>query len=211
MAEYKKYVLKRGCELIINDNVKSNILPLIYYFTNDTRFFKCSNVHGEEFIYNGKAKQSIPSFKKGILIIGNYGNGKTSSMKIFQQIFSRLDNLKFRSYPANEIIDLYECVSTSQEKANFWYLMKKDVIHFGDVKTERIANNYGSVNIFKDIIEKREERDLKTYMDCNFRETKPGDLKDALLEFGQMYGSRVFDRLFKMFNVIEFKGSSFRK
>ena len=211
MAEYKKYVLKRGCELIINDNVKSNILPLIYYFTNDTRFFKCSNVHGEEFIYNGKAKQSIPSFKKGILIIGNYGNGKTSSMKIFQQIFSRLDNLKFRSYPANEIIDLYECVSTSQEKANFWYLMKKDVIHFGDVKTERIANNYGSVNIFKDIIEKREERDLKTYMDCNFRETKPGDLKDALLEFGQLYGSRVFDRVFKMFNVIEFKGSSFRK
>jgi len=89
--------------------------------------------------------------------------------------------------------------------------MNQGVIYYDDVKTERIASNYGMTNLFKDIIEKREVRKLKTYITCNFKEDQPGNIPAALLEFGEKYGSRVFDRLFSMFNIIEFKGKSFRR
>lgn len=198
-------------EFIKSDDTKGNITPLIYYFTKDERFFKCKNVIGREFNFNGKIKQSIPSFDKGLLIIGNNGNGKSSTMFILHKIFSPFTNLKFRRHIANDVIDQYEACYTSEEKNQFWYIVNKGVAYYDDVKTERKASNYGTVNIFKDVIEKREVRDLKTHITCNFKESDPNDIEKALLEFGEKYGSRVFDRLFKMFNIVIFTGRSFRK
>ena len=198
-------------KFVKNIETKNNILPLIYYFTKDARFFNCKNVVDHEFNYSGKIKQSIPSFEKGLLIIGNFGNGKSSSMNVFHRIFSRLDNLKFRQYSANDVIESYENCATPDEKRSFWFQHNKGVIYYDDVRTERIASNYGKTNLFKDIIEKREVRNLKTYITCNFKTGSPGDVKEALIEFAEKYENRVFDRLFSMFNIIIFTGGSFRK
>ena len=211
LTQYSEYIKKNSNnELIVNNESRSNILPLVYYFTKDDRFFKCENIV-QSFNYDGSIKTSEPSFDKGLLIVGGYGNGKTSIMNVFHRLFSRFDNLKFRSHNANDIVEMYELCDNADSKYSFWHRLNKDIIYFDDIKTERIASNYGKLNLFKDIIEKREIRNLKTFITCNYRESKHGDINDAILEFGELYGSRVFDRVFKMFNIIEFKGKSFRK
>ena len=61
----------------ISEFTIKNLEPIIYYFSKDERFFEC---------YNLKKEFSVPSFDKGLLIIGNFGNGKTSTMKVFENI-----------------------------------------------------------------------------------------------------------------------------
>jgi len=198
-------------KFVRNDDSKNNILPLIYYFTKDKRFFNCSNIIDDKVNINGREKQSVPSFDKGLLIIGNFGNGKSSSMDVFHRIFSKYDNLKFGKYPANDVVEYYEGCDYPEDKRMFWERMSKPVIYFDDVKTERIASNYGKANMFKDVIEKREVRKLKTHITCNFKPGHPDSINDALIEFAEKYGSRVFDRLFSMFNILIFTGGSFRR
>jgi len=185
------------------DNVKT----ILYYFAKDQRFFKsdrlCKNDKGNYF--------SDPSFDKGLLIIGNYGNGKTSTMKTLKSLFDGTP-LVFKSYSANRVVTTFESYNNGSERTEYINRTKTKAAYFDDIKTEKDASNYGKHNLFKDIIEERYLNKAKTYITCNFRETDTkGEIKDALIEFNDRYGPRVFDRLFEMFNIIEFKGSSLRK
>jgi DNA replication protein DnaC len=184
-----------------------NINTILLYFSRDERFFKsdrlCKNDKGNYF--------SEPSFDKGLLIIGGYGNGKTSTMKTLKSLFDGTP-LTFKSYTANRIVTTFEGFSNGSERTDFINRTKTKVAYFDDVKTEKDASNYGKHNLFKDILEERYTAKAKTYITCNFRETDTeGNIKDSLLEFNEKYGPRVFDRLFEMFNIIEFKGASLRK
>jgi DNA replication protein DnaC len=184
-----------------------NVKTILYYFSRDERFFKsdrlCKNDKGNYF--------SEPSFEKGLLIIGGYGNGKTSTMKTLKSLFDGTP-LTFKSYTANRIVTTFESYSNGSERTEYMNRTKTKVAYFDDVKTEKDASNYGKHNLFKDILEERYTAKAKTYITCNFRETDTeGNIKDALHEFNEKYGPRVFDRLFEMFNIIEFKGASLRK
>lgn len=179
----------------------SNLEPVMYYFAKDERFFKCENL----------TKISNPSFDKGLLIVGGFGNGKTTIMRTFEALFKTVKNYSFKSYSANEVVVMFEKCHEDIDRVEFENIMFKGVRYFDDVKTERIASNYGKVNIFKDIIETRYDRGNKTYITCNYVENNHGNLEMALSEFGEKYGGRVFDRIYEMFNIIEFKGKSFRK
>jgi len=191
-----------GKKLQIVPNVTiENLEPLIYYFAKDERFFKCKNL----------SNITDPSFDKGLLIIGPFGNGKTSTMKVFEEIFRGISGIGFRGFSANEVVGMFEKCSSETDKTDFENLMYKGTRYFDDVKTERIASNYGKANLFKEIIEERYNRKVKTHITCNFKEGYQGDIEMALAEFGEKYGARVDDRMFEMFNVIEFKGKSFRK
>ncbi|OHT44456.1 P-loop NTPase family protein [Flavobacterium tructae] len=181
-----------------------NLEPLIYYFSKDERFFSCDNL----------SDISQPSFDKGLLIIGNYGNGKTSTMKVFESIFRGIPKVGFKSYSANEAVIMFEkCTGENADnlrlefEKTMWYGIK----NFDDLKTERIASNYGKVNIFKEILEERYRLKSKTFLVCNFKEGYEDDLQAAVDEIGEKYGGRVWDRVYEMFNIIEFKGKSFRK
>ena len=58
------------------------------------------------------------------------------------------------------------------------------MLHIDDVKKERKASNYGTVEIIRDILEKRYDKKIKTFITCNNRESdKEGNLKDALIVF----------------------------
>lgn len=178
-----------------------NIEPLIYYFSKDKRFFQCENL----------LRITEPSFDKGVLIVGSFGNGKTSTMKVFEKIFKGIPGIGFKSFSANEVVVKFEKCSSDEDRNEFESLMYKGIRNFDDVKTERIASNYGKVNLFKDIIEERYNRNSKTHITCNFKEGYQGNVEMALAEFGEKYGARVDDRMFEMFNIIVFKGKSFRK
>ena len=183
-----------------------NIKPLIYYFIGDKENFKrCKNV----------SLVSQPSLEKGLLIIGGYGNGKSSTMNALDSAL-RKSNITFKGYSANEVVKMYEtCGADPQQnirdKDEFWKTMLSGVKYFDDVLTERIANNYGKINLFNDIIQERYKRKLRTYISCNFKDEFPEDVSEGLAQFGEKYSSQVYDRLFEMFNVVVFKGKSFRK
>lgn len=179
-----------------------NLEPLIYYFAKDDRFFECENLNKE---------LSVPSFDKGLLIIGNFGNGKTSTMKVFEKIFKGIPGVGFKGYSANEVVTMFEKCSSDLARDEFENQIWKGIKYFDDLKTERIASNYGKVNIFKEIIEERYNRKAKTHVTCNYKKDFPEDLIAALDEFEDKYEGRVYDRLFEMYNIIEFKGKSFRK
>lgn len=188
-----------------------NLKVITYYFAKDPKFFKSPHLV-TEFDFGGKIKRSKPSFEKGLLIIGNFGNGKTSVMRAFANSFRGIKGWFFKQHNANSVVDLYEACETGKDKDGFWKLMLRERVSFDDVKTERIANNYGKVNLFKDIIEKRYFQGLfETFILTNYKEGAPESVEMALLEFGEKYGSRAFDRLFEMFNIVKFKGKSFRE
>ncbi len=181
-----------------------NLEPIIYYFSKDKRFFECENL----------SKLSEPSFDKGLLIIGTYGNGKTSTMKVFEHIFKGISGITFKGYSANEAVLMFEkCTGDNAEalRTEFQQTMYRGTRYFDDLKTERIASNFGKVNIFKEILEERYNKKSKTFITCNYKDGFDGDLEIATDEFGEKYGARVYDRIFEMFNIIEFKGKSFRK
>lgn len=194
------FVKNTSEKFIVNDETLANIKPLMYYFMEDPAFFECVNL----------SHISQPSFNKGLLIVGNYGNGKTSTMMAFERVFKEHTGYSFKSYSANEVVEMYER-TTNEDRGIFYQKMDSGKRYFDDVKTEKEASNFGKVNLFKEILETRERLNRKTYITCNFKKGFPEDVNAALDEFEEKYGERVYDRIFKMFNIIVFKGKSFRR
>jgi len=184
-----------------NEDYLDNIKVVLYYFAKDEAFFECKNL----------STLSKPSFKKGLLIVGSYGNGKTSTMKVLRALFEHTP-ISFKAFTANRIVTRFEETNDNRERHGFMTTTKTGRAYFDDVKTEKEASNYGKHNLMKDIIEERYNQKLKTYITCNYvDEDDAENLVDALQEFHVKYGPRVYDRIFQMFNIIEFKGKSLRK
>ncbi len=191
-----------GREFIQTPETLENIKILFYYFLGDEKnFLKCKNIH----------PSSNPSLKKGLLVIGDFGCGKSSMFWAFEKALKNVKGANFKGYTANQIVSDFERCTNMADKDLFYETMFKGTRYFDDVKTERIANNYGKADLLKDILETRNRNRVQTYITCNFASGKVGDVPAALLEFKTRYGERVYDRLFQDFNIIEFKGDSFRK
>ena len=165
-------------------------------------FFECEALSKE---YNE------PSFEKGLLLIGNYGNGKTSIMTALNSVFVRWNySCRFKIVNSQDMVAEWETLKGQTEKQNFYdkYLCK--VLMIDDVKKERKASNYGISEVVGDILTMRYNKRLKTHITCNYPPgDKSQDLRNGLLEFSR-YGEHYYDRLFEQFNIIEFKGKSKR-
>ncbi|QQV91470.1 DNA replication protein [Tenacibaculum phage Gundel_1] len=197
----REYFKQNKVKYSTEDVYLENLKPLIYYFIGDfENFKKCKHL----------SKISEASFNKGILMIGGYGNGKTSTMKAFEAVLKNT-NVIFKGYSANELVTLYEGCQNPLDKQEFQRISVKGTRYFDDVLTERMASNYGKSNLIKDILEERYNKNLRTYASINHKEGFGQDIKKSIEQIGEKYGPRVYDRIFDMFNVIEFKGSSFRK
>jgi len=206
----KAFKAETGSDFIENKATLSNIEPIIKYFSGDTTFKECKALRSD---------LSKPSFKKGLLIVGFFGNGKSSIMKVLSKSmrYYRMP-IQFGFYNMHDLVIKYETLGSAEksaeaDKRHFYDMIcDKYPICLDDVKKERIANYYGKANLVKDIIEKRYDKNARTYITCNYRENDTeGNIDDALIEFGEKYGSHIYDRLFEMFNIIQFTGKSYRK
>lgn len=186
--------------VMFNPERIDDIRPVLLYFCKDERFFECKNL----------SNLSKPSFDKGLLIIGSYGNGKTSSMKVLTALFKNTP-LSFKSYTANKIVSTFEGLSKAEDRHAYIEKTKIGDCYFDDVKAEKDASNYGKFNLMREILDARSNHNGKTYITANYKERdSTQSLKIALQEFSERYGERVDDRLYKEVNIIEFHGTSLR-
>lgn len=203
-----------------SDTLK-NLEPVLKYFAKNDTFFQCERLHT---IIDGV--QLKPSFEKGLLIIGNYGNGKSTMMKAFELLFNhnakiavdkKWENakewvsLRFKIANCHDIVTEFEACKKPEEKENFYKKYSTFRYSFDDIKKEKIASNYGLTNVMQAIFEKRYDARKLTFGTCNYPENEPNNLSKALEEFGSKYGGHIYDRIFQQYNIIEFKGTSFRK
>lgn len=211
---------------------KKLVFTLLYYFFYKDNFFKSPLLNT---FFNK------PSFKKGLMIFGGYGCGKTSVFKAFHKLFFDARNepyimvkdidgdevhlkrykVYFIYHTANDVVEEYELIDSRKKEhqlAHFWQNLKAPDIYFDDVMTERQASNFGKVEIFKDVFEKRDSNKLRTFCSLNYAEIvdatgskKFGTIKETLYEFRKKYGPRNYDRVFSNYNIIELTGKSLRK
>ena len=204
-----------------NGEAKVLAVTLLYYFFKSQSFYKSPLLN---------QTISKPDLKKGLLVVGGTGCGKTSTFKaIHSMLFTGCTTpVKFihdingalqpitRYKPlfglstCNDVVSEYEGLNTAEEKTNFWKKYTKGTRYFDDLTTEREASNYGKVNLFQEMFEKRSIDLPKTIATMNYHD-QSGSLKKTLDYLGENYGFRVHDRLFQMFNIIELKGTSLRK
>lgn len=211
----------QGKAFIQTPETLANIEPIIKYFVKDESFSQCQNLVTS---FNGKSL--VLSFDKGLLIIGDYGNGKTSILTCLETAFKEIylqalnenwdnvkdwNDLRFSGAKSHQIVTEFETLENHEARDNFYKKYSSFRFYFDDVKKEKIASNYGKTEIIKEIIEKRYDKKAKLHITCNYKEGYPNDLQEALYEFGDRYGGHIYDRLFEMFNIIEFKGKSFRQ
>ncbi len=199
------------------------------YFIGNKSFYKspllCKNENGDF--------KSQPDLSKGLMIIGSYGIGKTSIIETFHNIFKYARNNEFhiknkagefellRWYEiyfsfctTNDVVSEFEGIKRNEHSDEdyvwdqFWKKHSKGFRYYDDVMTEKVASNFGKVELFKQIFEKRYSNRAKTIVSLNYE----GDTVDTTLEaFAKRYGERNYDRLFEMYNIIELKGESLRK
>lgn len=210
-----------GYDFILNQETIKNLEVVLKYFLKDEGFYKCDNL-----LKNIDGVDLVPDFNKGLLIIGNYGNGKSTMLKCFEYFFKHNYNiaytkhwdnfqdwnyLRFKIVSCHEVVSEFECLQNPNDKDSFYKNYSGFKYGFDDIKKEKIASNFGLTNVMQTILEKRYDNRSKTFITMNFDDNYPNNLSKALDEMGSKYGNHIYDRIFEMFNIIEFKGKSFRK
>jgi DNA replication protein DnaC len=176
----------------VRDKVYEVIVKnLCCYFARDTRF------RGD--------------LDRGLLLMGKIGSGKTTLMKFFAQN----QNHSFRVV---SILDLSFDYKMSGESGVSAYIknfskypncfgQSVNGYCFDELGTEEVpARHFGeSKNIFSEILQIRyQNKHLTPFNSTHVTTNKNGK------ELDDLYGSRAFDRMKEMFNVINFNNESFR-
>lgn len=191
-----QFQFNEGKELRVNES-NSEVLRLItQYFAKNKEF---------ENFKDKKVALNRMDLRKGLLIIGGVGCGKTSMMRTFQSIGQRIMQKRndsfmyFQMISCNSLVREFEGLE-QREKEWFFERNLKGVKYFDDFGTEGDASNFGKVNLMKNILEERYLKGKKCHLSTNL----------MLEEIEEKYGFRVYDRIKEMFNVIVMSGESFR-
>ena len=191
VKEAEEYYGRENRDFVIDENNQNYLNMICKYFSKDIEF---------ETIHRGE-------LRKGLLIIGNPGTGKSSSLKIIQMI-SKNYGLKSLWFPIVETKKVVEKFNVEKNKDSIIENYSIGNFCFDDLGSENEANNihvWGSKeDIFIRILENRYDefiaKNTKTFITTNL----------SLLQIEKRYGSRVRDRFVSMFNLIELNGTSRR-
>ncbi|UMB59228.1 hypothetical protein MHL31_09055 [Lutibacter sp. A80] len=185
--EAEIYFGNLGRYFIIDENNKDYLNYLCHYFAESLDFEK--KFGGE--------------LRKGLMVTGKLGTGKSSSFDIVQNISKKhkFTSLWFAKRSANEIVTKY---NESPLKDSIIRDASRGKLYFDDLGAEKEASNFGKEDIFVRIFELRyeafKEKGTKTFISTNY----------SIYDIKKRYGIRLYDRFKEMFNLIELNGESRR-
>lgn len=200
------FKLLNSKEFVITDDSKNFVFTILYYFLQKENFYKSPQIY--------KYEQCEISLKKGLIVFGGFGIGKTVIMKTIVSLIEKISiNSRTISVRLHNTIEIVEEFENSDSMTRNYVISRysKGFRVFDDLKNEREVSNFGKVDLFKEILYKRcERKNYRTILLCNYDSEYPNDMHQAIESFDR-YGDRNFDRLFEAFNFIEFKGKSNRR
>lgn len=179
------------------------------------------NIDGEEEMYynlldyfRGYESGKLDT-RKGLLICGDVGTGKTLCMKVFQKITNRFGMVTtrhiIRDYFAakipSSVMDKYGRLSFVHSAGGTIDKKKPTAWCFDDFGLESVSvKNYGNEqNILEEIMLDRYEM----WVSCRMKTYVTTNLDVDMIE--QHYGTRVRDRFRETMNLIRITGKSKRK
>jgi len=171
-----------GKQLILHDNNKNLIKALCYFVSEDERL---------------ESELGL-SFKKGLLIRGVSGLGKTHLVKCIEK--NELNPIK--------IISMIEVADEIKMEGEYQINQGNcRIIYLDDVGTEEATiNHYGTkINFFKNFIEMVYLRNVEKGFGKLIISTN-----NSFAEIEEKYGFRVRSRVKDMFNIIDIKGEDMR-
>lgn len=204
------YKIKTGHEFNSKANdgeAKHLVYTLIYYFQNCDQFFK------SPLLYSPSGCK--PSLSKGLCIFGGFGVGKSITLQVLKDVYTHFfpQNVIFKFILASEIVQEYETCEDS-ELSDFFKKYQNAFLVIDDVKQERDANRFGKINLLKEILFQRlEKQNTTTILLCNYGTQKnPNDRNiDNCIEDFNKYDNRIVDRLYGRMNFLQMHGKSLRK
>lgn len=202
----KEYFIQNKVKYSLENEYLENLKPILYYFLGDLEnFLKCNNLYQNE-----KCK---PSLSKGLLIVGNFGNGKTSTLKAFSEV-TKGTKKYFKVIGTKEAVTKYSFLKEDNYNQELFYkdLIKTNFL-FDDLLKEEKASSYGTLNLIEQVLEGKYREKKIAHGTLNYKENSSGvieDIETAIEQIGEKYGNYMYDRVYSMFNIIEFKGKSLR-
>ncbi len=184
-------------EYVINEHNKDVFKSLLLYFTGNSEFETVKKEY---------------SLNKGIMLVGNTGTGKSLIFKIFKQYTMHI--LRVNSFQEHTSIDIIDNVNISGIEYLNKYSHNRDnnkaypiTCYIDDIasKNEKIKHYGTDLNVIEQLLSLRynvyEKYGKLTHTSSNFY---PTQLKE-------IYEDRIISRMSEMFNVIELKGSDYRR
>ena len=171
--------LNQDKEIELNQDNKHIIGQIVLWYCNDERF--------------------KGSMKKGLLLRGNCGTGKSLIVKHLADVVKHGDNKNPILIHAKEIQNAYQDKNEEEIKR----LKERFLLIIDDLGTESVeTKTYGNSNEpFIDLFDYRYRNTLETIIVTNLT---PEKIKEV-------YGERILDRFKEAFNEYVFEYKSFRK
>lgn len=147
------------------------------------------------------------SIRKGLLVCGGVGTGKTTIMRLFSRntrqcydVLNAAELARLFAKDGDEAVEKFGTIHHYEPDNPDWFYQREIGICFDDLGTEDEKVHYGNKsNVMADIILQRYAAGLdfdKTHITTNLS-------ADGIKNF---YGPRVFSRMMEMMNVIDLTG-----
>lgn len=197
----KKFNEIEGQEFVVTEESKSLVFTLIYFFQKKDNFYKSSLLYSYP-----KTRKDL---NKGILIVGGFGCGKTSILRVFQHMINdnKLVNLKFTT--TVDAVSKFESIE-DENMFDFKERLYRGHLIIDDLMAEKQASRFGKSELFEEVLFQRlENKKMNSIITMNYDSENPNNMEFAINKLSR-YGGRVFDRILGSFNFIELHGKSFR-
>lgn len=173
-----------------NENNKPVIRAIYQWFTKDPAFYG----HTANFPEIFKNRMSL---KKGILLIGGYGTGKTTIATAFQRV--GFPGMQFKSRSCPDIADIGDYKRYIDGN---WFFDE-----FGNEEAGKYEKKDAKPLMAKVLEERSYRRSFSPSSKTGFT-IMTSNLD--MVEIAEKYGGRVSDRIREMFNIILMLGDSYR-
>lgn len=158
---------------------------------------------------------TAPDGKNGLLIMGLYGNGKSTLLRAVCRTIGLLNEglygdakKRINMVSAKKLARLGGAKDTEDEFRKYIDESLLAIDDLGEEAAEIVE--YGSVRTpLKDLLQERYERGLFTIVTTNLIEARNSD-DPAMHQITARYGARVVDRFREEMNIIVFRNESYR-